>query len=406
MNPASVTFTVFLGLLAALPALSIDVSAPTLALLPDALATTKVVAGLTLSLFMAGFALGQFAGGSLSDRHGRKPILVAGLLIYGIAGIGCALSQTGPNLVAARCIQGLGAGTCSVLSFAMVQDLFRGETARSKRAYVTAIFGGVPMVAPALGAVVNDYLGWRAVYVVLACGGGVLLAVTGASLAESRPPRRPASPEILEIAPAKLWNDHRFIGLALANALSYGAAFAYVAGSPILVVTYYGGSIHIFAAVFACTAAALAAGAWTCGQLSRRGTGSEVLLSVALGISAAACLGIATVGVAGPGRVGLAAIPLLMAVTFARGIIAPNLQHLAISQQADRAGSASAAVGLMQLAFGSLSSAAVAGLLTSAGPFAVALPMVVLSVAAWLVWRRLSRAGPALALTGPSLTGD
>src|ERR1700690_3976763 len=73
--PRSFAFTVLLGLFAALPAFSVDVSAPTLALLPAALQTTRTLAGLTLSLFMVGFALGQLGGGGLSDRRGRRPVL-------------------------------------------------------------------------------------------------------------------------------------------------------------------------------------------------------------------------------------------------------------------------------------------------------------------------------------------
>ena len=82
ISPKSFAFTVLLGLLAALPALSIDVSAPTLALLPTALGTSATLASLTLSLFMVGFALGQLGGGSLSDRYGRRPLLLVGLSCY------------------------------------------------------------------------------------------------------------------------------------------------------------------------------------------------------------------------------------------------------------------------------------------------------------------------------------
>ena len=143
--PESIAYTILLGVLAALPALSIDISAPTLVLLQKDLATSSVVAGLTLSLFMGGFALGQLAGGRLSDRGGRRPVLLAGLVCYTIASVGCALSPTGGTLVISRFVQGLGAGACSVLSFAMVQDLFEGDAARTKRSYVTVIFGVVPM---------------------------------------------------------------------------------------------------------------------------------------------------------------------------------------------------------------------------------------------------------------------
>src|SRR4030088_772037 len=116
-----------LGLFAALPALSVDVSAPTLALLPSVLHTSRTLAGLTLSLFMVGFALGQLLGGSLSDDRGRRPVLLGGLVCFTLSAIACAFSRSGAVLALCRLIQGFGAGACFVISFAMVQDLFEGD---------------------------------------------------------------------------------------------------------------------------------------------------------------------------------------------------------------------------------------------------------------------------------------
>ena len=386
LNKSSHSFTVYLGVLAALPALSIDISAPTLAMLPSALNTSVIVAGLTLSLFMAGFALGQFTGGSLSDRWGRRPVLIVGLVVYVAAGAACATSGTGVGLVACRLVQGLGAGTCSVLSFAMVQDLFEGAAARSKRAYVTVVFGAVPIFAPALGSVVIDFVGWRAVHIVLAIGGAGLLAVTWMSLAESRMPALLPLGQIASTRDHWLRKDPRFVALAFINAFSYGAVFAYIAGSPVLVVGFYGGTPRVFALIFAGTACALTMGAWTGGRLGRLGWTAESLLSATLSLSAAACLGLLLVGLAKPAVSGPGAIMFLLIILFARGIIGPNLQHLAISRQHVRAGSASAVVGILQLSLGGLSSAAVAAVLPRFGLFAVSAPMMILALGAVTLW--------------------
>lgn len=394
MNTNSLGFTVFLGLLAALPALSIDISAPTLPLLPRMLGTSMLVAGLTLSLFMGGFALGQLAGGTLSDRHGRKPILLAGFLIYSAAGLACALASSGPGMVASRFVQGLGAGTCATLSFAMVQDLFQGAVARTKRAYVTVVLGAAPIMAPAMGSVIIGYAGWRAVHAILAAGGVGLLSVTWFWLAESHPVRQ--LPAARPDRPAPLLRDRRFGALALVNALSYGAAFAYIAGSPVVVIGYYGGSPRGYAALFACTAIALTAGAWTGGRLGRRGVAAEKLVSVALAASAAACLGLAAACLAPPAVSGPVAACLLAFVQFCRGVISPNLQHLAVERQRDRAGAASAVVGVSQLLGGALSSVAVAALASAFGPFSVAGPMAFCGTAALAAWWWTVRPGSSL----------
>ena len=388
--PESFAFTFLLGLFAALPALSIDISAPTLVLLPKALDTSTTVAGLTLSFFMIGFASGQLSGGRLSDRSGRRPVLLAGLCCYTLASVACTVSLSGLALVISRFVQGIGAGACSVLSFAMVQDLFEGDAARAKRSYVTVVFGAVPMLAPALGSLLSGFAGWRSVHGILAIAGGSLAVVTWLGVAESRC----ADLELFAPAAAggvvRLRDDPGFIGLTLANALSYGGVFAYIAGSPVVIIGQMGLSSAVFSAVFACTAAALTLGAWTSGRLSRRGFGAARLLGLALGTAVAATLTLAMAGVAGITSGAILLPPLLVAL-FTRGISAPNLQHLAIERRREQAGMASAAVGVTQLLSGALASAAVAVFLPDLRLGAVAIPMALFAAAALLVWRWFGR---------------
>ena len=386
--PKSFAFTVLLGLFAALPALSIDVSAPTLALLPKALDTSRTLAGLTLSLFMVGFALGQLAGGGLSDRDGRRPVLLRGLACFTVAGIACTMSWSGTALAISRLIQGFGAGACSVISFAMVQDLFEGDAARAKRSYVTVIFGIVPILAPALGSLLTGWYGWRAVHGVLTLAGGLLLIVTWAGIAESRATGNDAA--ALARGSLRLRDDPGFVRITLANAFSYGGIFAYIAGSPVVIIGLMGLSSTVFAGIFACTAAALAAGAWTSGLLSRRGVGAIALVEPGFIAAAAATVVLAAASLFGFTS-GVVLLPLLLAILFARGVIAPNMQHLAIERQRERAGAASAAVGVSQLLAGAAASAAVAVLLPALGTGAVAVPMAVFALAALAAWRTANR---------------
>jgi DHA1 family bicyclomycin/chloramphenicol resistance-like MFS transporter len=138
--------------------------------------------------------------------------------------------------------------------------------------------------------------------------------------------------------------------------------------------------------VFASTAAALAAGAWTSGRLSRSGVSAIALLSGSLIIAAVVTVILAAVTLFGITS-GAILIPLLLITLYARGIIAPNLQHIAIERQRERAGVASAAVGVSQLLSGALASAAVAFLLQSFGPSAVAITMALLAGGALVTWQ-------------------
>jgi DHA1 family bicyclomycin/chloramphenicol resistance-like MFS transporter len=335
---------------------------------------------------MVGFAVGQLGGGTLSDGQGRRPALLSGLAGFTVTGVSCALALSGGALAFSRLIQGFCAGVCSVVAFAMVQDLFEGDTARAKRSYVTMIFTAVPILAPALGAVLTDRFGWRSVHGILAVSGALLFIVTWFGIAESRLPSLDDVSPMADRTTDRIWGDGSFVCITLANALSYGCIFAYIAGSPVVIIGQMGLPSTVFAGVFACTAVALAAGAWTSGQLSRRGVGAAVLLDVSLLVAAGAAVALAMACLSGV-VAGAIIVPLLMVVLFTRGLIAPNMQHLAIERQRERAGVASAAIGVSQLLAGAAASAVVAVLLPMLGTGAVAYPMALLATAALLPWR-------------------
>lgn len=385
LDSRAVTF--LLGALAALPALSIDMSAPTLVLLPAALGTTATLAGLTLSLFMVGFAVGQVAGGYGSDSHGRRPVLVASLAVYIIAGAGCAAAVSGPMLAALRAVQGVAAGSCSVLAFALVQDLFEGEAARRKRSFVTVVFGFVPILAPALGAWLSTLATWRATHAILAAAGvlllgGVIWTAIGTTV------RAPPGVGQAQAPLPPLAEDGPFVRAAAINALSYGGIFAYIAGAPAVVIGTFGHPPAVYAAVFAATATALTAGAFANARLVRTSAAADRAIAICLGISSGASALLLLCWLFQPGAA-LLPLVLVVAILFCRGFLAPNLQHIAIERRRSRAGSASAVVGVSQILCGSLASAIVAVLLPDAGVLAVIIPMLACTAtAAWLWMRR------------------
>ncbi len=388
-------FTVLLGVFAGLPAVSIDLSAPTLVDLPEALGTTATVAGLTLSLFMLGFAVGQVGCGLISDRFGRRPMLLFSLVVYTLAGLGCSLGATGWGVVGARTVQGAGAGACSVLASAIIQDLFEGEAARRKRSLVAVVNGVVPVVAPAVGAWLRAEAGWRSVHVVLAWAGIVLFAIVWAFVAESRwhrPAAQPA-PDSEPSRAAHLLRDRRFLGLAAVNSLSYGALFAYIAGAPVVTMRLMGLSAQVYAGLFACTALALSAGSFASARMGGRSRGAAGLVGPSLIVPAASVAALLLVALRGTSVPVLLVLPLLV-TCFTRGIIAPNLLHLTIGRQTNDAGLAAALVGVLQLGGGALSSAAVATLLPNYGVPAVAGIMTLMVACGLALWLILARTTP------------
>lgn len=387
LNPSTPAFTILLGVCAGLPALSIDLSAPTLTILPDALETTMAVAGLSLSLFMLGFAVGQFVGGRMSDRLGRRPVLLMSITLYILSAGCCSIATSGLGLVASRLIQGLGAGACAVQASAMVQDLFHGEVARRKQSYVSVVLMIMPMLAPALGTFFVARWGWRSVHLVLAVAGVLLAAVIGLFVQESRSSQGPRLVRGLGLADsAAMLRDGVFRRLILVNAFSYGAIFAYIAGAPVVVMSKLGQTPSVYAALFAGTALALSSGSLANAWLGRRGIPGERLVWPGLLVQGGSTLCLVLVGRHPHGNEALAAVPALLICAFARGLLSPNLVHLAVSRYRDRAGLASAQVGLMQLLVGALASAVVAASLSRFGYRGVAVAMAVLACSAAAIW--------------------
>lgn len=384
--PASLRYTILLGMIAGLPALSIDLSAPTLSLLPFALETTVFVAGLTLSLFVLGFGIGQFVGGRASDRYGRRPALLTALTVYIFAGLCCSLATSGGALATFRLIQGVGAGACSVQAYAMVQDLFTGDVARRKQSYVSIVLTIMPMLAPALGAGLIILAGWRSVHVSMAIGGLLLAVVVAFRLSETRtPPAIRTTRGLGFAASGQMLRDDGFRRISMVNALSYASIFAYIAGAPVVVISQLGFSTAVYAAVFASTAGALSAGAFVSARLVRR-LNSRGLVWPALLIQAAANFSLVGAALALPTLGPWLLLPPLLIGCFVRGIISPNLVYLAISSHRDQAGLAAALVGLTQLVAASASSALLARLLEFHGAISVALTMAALSLFAVLLW--------------------
>ncbi len=375
-----------------MPALSLDISIPTLISLQHEFLASSGTIGLTISLFMIGFATGQFGGGPLSDRLGRKPVLLIGLLAYTLSGVACAVSASAVQLIVWRFIEGVGAGCCAVLAFTMIRDLFEGDAARSKRSYVTVVFGLAPMLAPSIGASVMNVLGWRPVYLVLALSGLVLLLIVFGGVAESRPPsaRGHAHGSLLRAYGVVLANP-RFVGLVFVNALSFATLFAYIAGSPLVLMGSLQLPAILYAAFFACTAASLTLGAWTSGRLAAAGVGPSRLLWLSLLGAAVSAVVLASLVALGTTLLGLL-VPLLIVNVFCRGLVSPNAQHMALEPMPHYAGTAAAAVGVVQILTGAAASALVAYLFPILGPLSMTGVMAVCAVAAFALWSLLAPA--------------
>ena len=373
---------IYLALMAslcALPPLSIDMGLPALPSIGAALGADGVEGALTVSLFMAGFAATPLAYGLLSDRHGRRPLLIAGLALFALGGIGAALAPSVFWLMLARLVQGAGAGAGPTLAFAASRDRLEGARLGRRLAVLTMLLNTAPVVAPSLGIAVLAVAGWRGVYATLATGGFLLLLLAAGGFAETRPERAAAPGGTGALVALRrnvqaLRSRPDALRFGAAFGLSAGSMFAYVSSSPLLLMGRFGASPMLYASLFALTASGIVAGAFLSGRAVRAWPAERVVVSgLLLSLSGPALAGVLLLG----GSASLLPVVACMAIgTFGYGLVAPAAAQATLDPLPEMAGIAAALMTSFQMVCMSLSSLVAALLLSRFGGVAVPMAMI------------------------------
>jgi DHA1 family bicyclomycin/chloramphenicol resistance-like MFS transporter len=355
---------VVLGALIAVGPLTIDLYLPALPAIRADLATTAAGVQLTLTGTMLGMAVGNVLVGPLSDMVGRRPPLLAGLLLHVAASALCTVSSDVDVLAALRVLQGLGVAAAGVVAIAVLRDLFSGVTFARLLSRLLLLPTAVPIVAPSLGGVVLRFTRWEGVFVALAAFGALLVAVVAVGLPETLPAhrRRPARLDTTVRAYRTLLRDRTFGGLVLVAGLAMAALLAYVAGSSFVFQDGYGLRQQQFAVLFSAGAAGLVAATQLNVRLLSRYTPQQIL-TAAMVVGAAAGLVLLGVAVTGVGGLIGMLVPLWLMVATV-GLAFPNAPALAMSRHGEIAGTASALLGAIQFGLGGLA-APMVGLLGS-----------------------------------------
>ncbi len=354
-------FTAFLGTLTALPPLSIDMGLPGFPAIEAAFPDAAGRSPLTLSLFMAGFAISPLIAGPIADRFGRRATLLDGLLIFSLAAGACALAPSFNVLLACRLLQGFAAGACAILPIAIVRDLFVHGAARQKLSQIAAVLGIAPMLAPMLGGWIMTFADWRAIYAAQAAVGVILLVVGAIGLAESQPVenRRSLNPRRLAESYRFVLSDRAFVGYAMLYAFAFACMFAFISGAPSVLIGNLGLSTTAFALLFGLTSCGVLVASLISGQLSARHVSSRKIIAFGLVLMAASA--IAALLLVPAGAMSVAALTPLMALTiFAFGILAPSTNHEALQNLPHVAGSAAGVMRCTQMVMGAFASAMVA----------------------------------------------
>ncbi|UDM05978.1 multidrug effflux MFS transporter [Halomonas sp. NyZ770] len=351
LNPRRVALLVAAN--TALAPFAIDAYLPAMGVLAESIGASIHHTELSISMFLFGFALGQLCFGPLSDRMGRKPVLLSGLVVFMLASLMITTADSLTSLLAWRFVQALGGGACVVNSAAIVRDCFSGREAARVMSTMAMIMMLAPLVAPAVGSLLLHIAGWWLIFVFLAVYAGFLLWLLGTRLPETRDPGLPAAtPRQVLGNYASVLRHREGMGYICAVAASFAGLFAFVTASPFLYLDYFSLSPGVYPLVFGVNVIMLALSNRLNIHLLRKRTpqqnlrfGLTVQLCAALALVAATAFDLATLPVV---------VALVMLFTGMIGLITPN----AISSLLDHFGhisaTATALLGGIQFSCGAL----------------------------------------------------
>jgi MFS transporter, DHA1 family, multidrug resistance protein len=266
------SLALLLACLGMLGPFAIDTYLPAFGSMGRALAASPAQLQQTLAAYLAGFALMNLFHGALADSLGRRPVVLVGVGVFTLASIGCALAPNIETLIAWRAAQGTATGAGMVVSRAIIRDLYPPAEAQKVMSQVTIFFGVAPAVAPLIGGLIYDALGWRSVFWFLAAIGAALWIGNWRLLPESlhADARQPFEAGNLMRGYAQLGRDPRFFALALASGVPFNGMFVYVLSAPVWLGEVLQLKPTQFFWFFCMTIAGIMGGAWWSGRLAGR----------------------------------------------------------------------------------------------------------------------------------------
>ena len=339
---------VILALFSAFPPLSTDLYLPALPHVMETLQASQTLVNLSLSLFLIFFALGILVWGPVSEKYGRKPILLAGLVLYTLGSAGCALSANVTMLIAARVFQGFGGGAAQAVVTAMVKDMYTGRKRESVLAVVMAMVVVAPVVAPVAGAVILKFMSWTAIFWVLT-GVGLTALLCAILIDETLENRYTGSVARSLGRLGVVLKNPGFSVLLMVFSMAPLPLLAFIGASAFVYIQEFGMNEQLYSYFFAFNALGSLAGPMIYIPVSRKISPGNII---------AGCFGLMALSGIALGCVGSRS-PMLFAAamfiaTIAISMMRPPTANLLLSQQDGDTGSSSALINFMALFMGAL----------------------------------------------------
>jgi DHA1 family bicyclomycin/chloramphenicol resistance-like MFS transporter len=382
-----------LGALSAFGPLAIDFYLPAFPAMALAFGTDENHVQMTLAAYFLGLSIGQLAYGPVADRFGRRIPLLIGVGLFTVASVACAYAPNLEWLIGARFIQALGGCAGMVISRAVVSDKCDAVGSAKVFSQLMLVMGLAPILAPLLGGLLVNTTGWQSIFLALTGFSALAGLAVATGLPESMPahmPRQPLSGALRQYG--RLLADRVFLGHALTGGIAIAGMFAYIAGSPFIIIKLYGVAAEHFGWLFGINAAGFILVAQVNARLLAK-RGPMFLLARAVWVYLAAGLTLLAVSSLHPAQLWPLLIPLFVCIA-SLGCISPNAAALAMNGQGARAGSASALLGCLQFSVAAGASALVGVLHDgSAVPMAMVISLCgILVVGVAIFTRRLQKA--------------
>lgn len=354
MSRSIAHLALLLGLITAVGPFAIDIYLPALPTLGASLQASPALVQMSLTVFFVIVGLCQLFYGPISDVFGRKPPIYAGLLIFIVASVGCALAPTIETLIAFRALQAFGACAGMVIPRAIVRDLYTGHEAARLMALLMLVMSVSPILAPLAGSLVIALWSWREVFAVLAVLAAACLVMTIVQLPETHPAERRLGKTLGNAFSSygALLRDPVFIGLSVVCGFGLATFFVFIGSAPFVYIEYYGLTPTQFSLGFALNAASFFAMSQLTARLSARfGLAPLIRWSVTAVAAVMAVLAATTLW--------LDSLALTMTLLFIGfgflGLLLPAAGVLSLEDHGAVAGSASALLGAIQMIIGAVS---------------------------------------------------
>lgn len=351
-----------LGALAALGPLSNDIYLVSMPSMTEAFDTSVERIQLTLTSFLIGFAIGQYIYGPLSDRFGRRPLMIVGLILYVVASVVAATAPTVDMLIVARFFQAIGMCSGPVLSRAVVRDLYDRERAARVLSYMAVVAGFAPIVVPIIGSHLHVAFGWRANFVFVATYGAIALAIVALQFGETNKRPDPGALRLGQMGRnvVTLFSSRLYLGYALTASCVGSGMFAFLSGSPFVLLKVLGFSAGDFGYLFSFCMSGYLIGSLVSGRFVVR-LGMDRLLRLGIVLALAGGLSMAGLAWLEVNHVSAILVPMFVfMVAFA--LVLPQAMAGALTPFPQIAGNASSLIGLCQYGLSAVVGTAVAAL--------------------------------------------